>query len=93
MPGDWVNIVQKDFEEVNLKISEEQIRNMCPLKYKSLIKEKMRDAAFLQVKEIQASHEKRGNTYHESLLQPQKYLVTNKLPNKQKSLLIIFWCQ
>ena len=93
LPGDWINIVKKDFEEINLIISEDQIINMCPLKYKSLIKEKMRDAAFIHLKEIQASHEKGGTTYHENLLQPQKYLVTNKLTNKQKSLLFNLRCQ
>ena len=93
LPGDWIKRVEKDFEEINLIISEDQIINMCPLKYKSLIKEKMRDAAFIHLKEIQASHEKGGTTYHENLLQPQKYLVTNKLTNKQKSLLFNLRCQ
>ena len=41
LPGDWINIVKKDFEEINWIISEDQIINICPLKYKSLIKEKM----------------------------------------------------
>ena len=36
LPGDWVEIVQNYFERINLNISEDQIINMCQLKYKSL---------------------------------------------------------
>ena len=31
LPGDWYNLVQKDFLEVNLNISENEIRCMSPL--------------------------------------------------------------
>ena len=44
-------------------------------------------------KEIQASHEKGKSTYHENLLKPQKYMMTHKLTNKQKSLLFNLRCQ
>ena len=36
---------------------------------------------------MQARHEKGNNMYHENLKQPQSYLLTNKLNNKQASLL------
>ena len=53
----------------------------------------MRDAAFIHQKQIQASHKKEETKFHENLLTPQKYLVTKKLTNKQKSLLFILRCQ
>ena len=53
----------------------------------------MRDSAFIQLKETQASHEKGRSTFHENLLYPQKYLVTHKITNKQKSLLFNLRCQ
>ena len=46
LPGDWYKLVQEDFKIVNLDLNEDQILNMNPTRYKSIIKEKMRDAAF-----------------------------------------------
>ena len=51
LPGDWNKLVQEDFKLVNLDLNEEQILNMNPTQYKSIIKEKMRDAAFITLKE------------------------------------------
>jgi hypothetical protein len=93
LPGDWCNWVQKDFQDIKLIITEDQIRSMSPTDYKLLIKEKIRDSVFIQLKEAQASHEKGHSTFHESLLYPQKYLVTHKLTNKEKSLLFNLRCQ
>ena len=66
LPGDWYNLVQKDFLEVNLTISENEIRCMSPLDYKLLIKEKMKETAFIQLKETQASHLKGHITHHKT---------------------------
>ena len=37
LPGDWCKLVQKDFEDINLIITEDQIRSMSPADYKSII--------------------------------------------------------
>ena len=50
LPGDWSLVVQKDFENINLIVTEDQIRSMSPLDYKSQMKEKNRDSAFIQLK-------------------------------------------
>ena len=50
LPGEWCNWVQKDFEDINLIITEDQIRSMSPEDYKSLMKEKFRDSVFIQWK-------------------------------------------
>ena len=92
LPGDWYKLVQEDFKLVNLDLNEDQILNMNPTQYKSIIKEKMRDAAFIILKESQAGHEKGSLTHHENLKKPQQYLVTNKITNKQKSLLFNLRC-
>ena len=90
LPGDWCNLVEKDFQDINLIITEDQIRSMSPADYKLLIKEKIRDSVFIQLKEAQASHEKDHSTFNESLLFPQKYLVTHKLTNKEKNIAVQF---
>ena len=48
--GDWSLLVQKDFKNINLITTEDQIRSMSPLDCKSLIREKNRDSAFIQLK-------------------------------------------
>ena len=85
--------MKSDFENFNININEEQISEMEPNKYKSIIKEKVREYAFLQFKEMQAGHKKGRQNHHENLNSPQKYLLTNMLTNKQVSLLFNLKCQ
>ena len=92
LPRDWYRLVQEDFELVNLQINEDQIINLNPTQYKSLIEEKMRDAAYITLKEIQAGHDKGRSTHHENLLKPQQYLLSNKITNTQKALLFNLRC-
>ena len=62
-------------------------------KYKLLIKEKVRDHSFIQFKEMHAGHKKGRQNQHDNINSPQKYLSTNKLNNKQVSLLFNWKCQ
>ena len=55
--------------------------------YKALIKSKVKEEAFNEFKHMQAGHEKGNTIYHENLIHPQSYLITNKLNNDQVSLL------
>ena len=80
---DWCIMVQKDMVEMNLKYSDEDIRNMDPLVYKKIIKETVRAQSFIYFKELQANHEKGKKITHDDHGNPQEYLVTNKLTNKQ----------
>ena len=93
IPGDWCEQVKNDFEKVNLHISEEQIRAMDEEKYKNLIKITVRDEAFKEFKIMQANHEKGKNIHHENLSRTEKYMTTNKLNNKEVSLLFNLRCQ
>ena len=63
------------------------------IKYKALIKKEVRESAFMEFKLQQSGHEKGNKTPHENLEKPQKYLLTNKLTNKQISLLFNLRCQ
>ena len=62
-------------------------------KYKTLVKKEVREAAFKEFKLLQAGHEKGNKTVHKNMEKPQKYLLTNKLTNKQISLLFNQRCQ
>ena len=93
IPGDWSELVKNDFEEINLHIDNKIIQEMDIAKYKTLIKKEVREAAFKEFKVKQSGHEKGNSTSHENLEKPQKYLLTNKLTNKQISLLFNLRCQ
>ena len=93
IPDDWCLLVDNDFKEINLKIGDQEIINMDPINYKALIKSRVRDNTYIKLKEIQASHEKGSLMVHKDLLNPQDYLKTNKLNNKQIGLLFNLRCQ
>lgn len=93
MTNDWSQLVSGDFQLVNLNITDDQIRQMNQTQYKTLIKQKVRDAAYMEFKEQQAGHEKGRLLEHENLSKPQDYLLTNLLTNKQASLLYNLRCE
>ena len=86
-------MVKKDFEESNIQLNEDQVRQMDHQQFKTLIKKGMRDSAFIHFKEKQANHQKGRFLEHEDLTKPQPYLTTNKLTIKQIGLLFNLCCQ
>ena len=93
IPGDWSEQVKCDSEKVNLKISEEAIRDVDEEQYKALIKNKVREEALKEFKVMQANHEKGKHLHHEHLTRAQNFLMTNQLNNKEVSLLVNLRCQ
>ena len=87
IPVDWSELVRNVFEELNMHIDNKLIQEMDIAKYKALIKKEVRESAFIEFKLKQSGHEKGNKTPHENPEKPQKYLLTNKLTNKQISLL------
>ena len=55
--------------------------------YKQLLQTGFREEAFIESKNMQAGHIKGNTIYHEDLKNTQLYLKTNRLKNKQVSLL------
>ena len=92
VPKDWCLLVQKDMAEMNLNYTDQDIRNMDQTLYKSTIKERVRNYSYIHFKELQANHEKGNQNSHINLRHPQQYLKTNKLTNKQMSLLFNLRC-
>ena len=80
--GDWWLLVKKDFEDINLEISEAEIMKLSEYSYKKLIKEKVREAAFQHYKTLQSQHSKISHIQY-SNFEVQPYLVSQKFTNKQ----------
>ena len=92
LPDDWSQLIQKYMPDMNLEYSDQEIINMNPTFYKKITKEKVSAHSFIHFKELKANHEKgrmNSNSDHKS---PQDYLTTNKLTNKQMSLLFNLRC-
>ena len=93
IPDDWCLLVEKDFQEINLKISDLEISAMDSMSSKATIKSRVRDYSYINLKKMQAGHEKGRTLEHMDLQSPQGYLTTNKLNNKQISLLFDLGCE
>ena len=92
VPDDWSLLVQQDMSDMNLKYTDQDIRNMNPLVYKKIIKDTVRAQSFKNFKELQANHEKGRKIIHMDHTNPKDYLKTNKLTNKQTALLFNLRC-
>ena len=89
LKGDWIMKVKEDFlslgttfeqeEETLTKISKEEL--------KRYLKEKIRSYTLEHLESMKLGHEKVRKIKHTDLNQPQAYIVSNKLSNKEKSLL------
>ena len=58
LEGDWVKMVEKDFEVLGLRINESEILNCTKSQYKSVVKRKLRDHMFSELKRVQSDHSK-----------------------------------
>ena len=88
-PGDFVNLVEEDFNSIEEKMSYEVVERMAIGQYKSLIKKKTADAAFKHLKTLQKTHSKiKDIEYKEFNCQPyiQSPIFTNRDVNLLHSL-------
>ena len=84
--NDWVNIIKKDCEDLNIILNESQIGSLKKYKFKSIVKEKIRNIAFKYLMDIKESQSKLSNVVYKEF-KIQKYLKSDKLSNDEKSLL------
>ena len=92
LEGDRCLMFQKDFEESNLEVNDEQVRQMDNQPYTLLIK---------KVCVTHHSFNSRRNKqtirkevyWNMKITKPQQYLTTNKLTNQQVGLLFNLQCQ
>ena len=82
-PGDWCELVSKDFDLIGEHMSESHIQGMAPTDYKKYIKSKVRYAAFQYLEALKSGHSKvRDNVYH-NFEKPQDYLTSDLFSNQQ----------
>ena len=91
--GDWIHLVVKDFQKISVEMDETVIKNTELGNYKSLIKESVWNAFFIELQEIKLKHIKVRHIQYENTRTPQKYLTNGKMDNKSTSLLYNLRCQ
>ena len=86
--GDWFQILQGDFDFIEVKMNEERIIQTPKYEYKKVIKALVDKAAFKYFLKIKEGHSKLDKIeYPQFRIQP--YLLTTLLTNKQKQLLYV----
>ena len=86
LKGDWILLVQKDFEEIGLDFDEEQIIRETKCEFKTRIKRSLRAHMFSELKDEQTQHSKISNICYQNF-KMQEYLRTHKMNNHEVSLL------
>ena len=84
--GDFYCLVMKDFEIIGETLNEKEITNKSKLSHKNHIKQKVRNAALLYLKEKQQKHSKIKNIEYEKL-ETQKYMISSLFRNNEVNLL------
>ena len=56
--GDWCQLVDQDFQEVNLHMNEDVIESLTVNDYKKIVKTSVKNAAFEQLDALKQSHSK-----------------------------------
>ena len=84
--NDWTTRVKRDMEILSINLTDEQIASVSKFKFKKMIKEKARQAAFEYLMDIKKSHSKMDNLQY-SQLEMQKYLSNNFIYKNDAQLL------
>ena len=83
---DWYLSVQKDKEDLQINLTDSQIKHTKKQKFKSIVKEKCKRSAFNDLIKIKSQHSK-GKEAEYKELRPQKYIKCKELTKNQKTLL------
>ena len=86
-PGDFLELVEEDKELINLEISEDEIKSMKKAKFRTIVRRKMRDAAYKSLNQVKENHSKiNGLTYDK--LEQTAYLSSPMFNTDSRKLLI-----
>ena len=83
---DWFLTVQKDKDDIQLLFSDDEMKRIKKIKFKQIIKVKIKKKALEYLLEVKSSHSK-GKDAKFSKLEMQKYISSNNFTKAQKSLL------
>ena len=88
--GDWVQTVNENLKDLEIKLDEKEISQMSKQKFKTAVKKKIRAAAYKFLIAKKESHSKMSGTEYEKL-EIQNYLKSDSgLTNDLKKLLVNF---
>ena len=79
--GDWVELVQKDFELIGEPFDEEKFTKMSKYQCKKFVKERTAKAAFNYLENLKSTHSKIKQIRYKKL-SPQSYILSDKLSNE-----------
>ena len=85
--GDWCQLKDQDFEEINLHINENHSESMNVTDFKNIVKTSVRNAAFKKLQALKESHTKVEHNQYDNLNHPQGYLTSETITNQQCSIL------
>ena len=85
-PGDFVELIKKDFDTIEETFSEPHIKQMSKDQYKLYVKKKIHSAALKHLKQIQEKHAKVRDIEY-SKLSRQLYLSSSKFSNSECEIL------
>ena len=85
--GDWVKIVEKDLEELQIVYDEAKIASVSEEVFKKNIISRIRRKVFRELQSIQEGHDKVRDILFEALEGPQEYLCNSLFTNRLSSIL------
>ena len=86
-PGDFSEMIKDDSRYINLNLTENEISKLSKQKFKAIVKDKVRNAAFEYLKMLKNGHSKMKNLIYEKLeLQP--YLIEPIFNEESRNLLL-----
>ena len=90
--GDWIKLLEKDFDFIGIQMNEEQIINTPKDAYKKEIKSLIQKAVFKYFMEIKGGHKKLENVKYEDL-KIQPYITSKLFNQKERQLLYLMRSQ
>ena len=91
--GDWVKLVDIDKKDLDMMYEDSAIARMSSEDYLDIVKSKVRQKAFAELRQIQQGHEKVRHIQYDSLSEPQEYLCHKMSNNRISRLLFNLRCQ
>ena len=86
LKGDWIELIQKDLEDLGIPFDEEVIKNYTKCEFKSTIRRLLREHMFEDLRDDQKEHSKIKNICYPRF-EVQEYLKTHQMNNHEVSLL------
>ena len=86
-PGDFVNLVKNDCENIGLNMTEDEIRKIPKQRFKRIVKLKINNAAFSFLKSLMQTHSKMKNLQYEKF-EVSKYLSSPLFSRNSRWLLL-----